>query len=94
MRVRPDSKPHTTARAMPPDPDERQITLRQVADRTCYTKGRLHTENFMDDIKDPNDPTHDSPNPKLHEHPPLKEIGPESEVRGGAEAVPDDEDEK
>jgi len=48
----------------------------------------------MDDIKDPNDPAYDSPSPKPHGHPPLKEIGPESEVRGGAEAVPDDEDEQ
>jgi hypothetical protein len=45
----------------------------------------------MDDIKDPNDPTYSSPKPKPHEHRPLREIGPESEVRGGAEAVPDDE---
>jgi hypothetical protein len=53
-----------------------------------------YKEDVMDDIKDPRDPTYDSPKPKLPEHPPLKEVGPESEVRGGAEAVPDDEDEK
>jgi hypothetical protein len=37
---------------------------------------------------------YDSPRQKPHGHPPLKEIGPESEVRGGAEAVPDDGDEQ
>jgi hypothetical protein len=48
----------------------------------------------VDDIKDPNDPTNDSPRQKPYRHPPPKEIGPESEVRGGAEAVPDDDDEQ
>jgi hypothetical protein len=54
---------------------------------------RLIWRIFVDDIKDPNDAAYDSPRQKPHGQAPPKEIGPESEVRGGAEAVPDDEDE-